>query len=386
MKTIMVTLCIILFLICSVSQATISIEPHKEIPCVYQGHLKTKQSWFGFLANISVISSARMTFELIYPANFCCQKIVFYSDDKINLVNHKLSCYQKFHLSKPEDDQILRLTPKFPWSGCHLIHQSGQSFYICEGGRSFIVEKENTKAGSWYLAVMNCDTIYGLNLQYRFSVYGQVGVCRADLFSKGLNPLSPQTFPVAKAQMRNNEVEDDYLSTTTCTYSGELNTTSNWHGFIANTSIARGGGFQFEFSYPIQMKTQRIILYGPTEVDSLKEGTTCWQKNSAISRKDANERIIELAIHASWNGCVLKNPTTTDAMVVCKGQRHFNDQQKFFIAVSKCDDTIGIYLKYHIHVFAFNGKYCSHSLPIAPTTFSYTWICYILGVIVLNYI
>lgn len=356
-------------------QATKAIKARKEEPCVYEGHLKTKQSWFGFIANVSVINSARMTFEFIYPAHFCCQKIIFYSDDKINLVNHKLSCYQKLHLSKPEQDQILRLTPKFPWSGCHLIHQRGQSFYICEGGRSFIVEKEDSKSGTWYLAVTNCDTMYGLNLQYRICVYGQVGECKASHFSRGLNPLAPQTFPLTKPQLM-NYVSDDL--TRTCTYSGEVNTTSNWFGFIANTSIAHQGGFQFEFSYPLKMKTQNVILYNEKDIEMLSEILSCWQKQNLMRTKNIEEQILELKSFSSLNGCVLKNLSKHDnSMLVCKGERRYEKPQKLFMAVSNCNSEVGLVLTYHIHVHGFDGDVCSSSPPRATPNYA-TFFCLLL--------
>lgn len=32
------------------------------IPCLYEGHLKTDRNWFGFLANITIMTTGRMTF------------------------------------------------------------------------------------------------------------------------------------------------------------------------------------------------------------------------------------------------------------------------------------------------------------------------------------
>ena len=32
------------------------------IPCLYEGHLKTDRNWFGFLANITIMTTGRMTY------------------------------------------------------------------------------------------------------------------------------------------------------------------------------------------------------------------------------------------------------------------------------------------------------------------------------------
>jgi len=87
------------------------------VPCVFEGHLKTDRNWYGYLANISVVTTARMTFQFTYAADRCCQNVLFYTEDQTSIISARMNCWQKEYLLRPEDDQILRLTPRFSWSG-----------------------------------------------------------------------------------------------------------------------------------------------------------------------------------------------------------------------------------------------------------------------------
>jgi len=48
--------------------------------CVYEGHLLTDKNWYGYLANVTVMTTGRLTFEFVYPADKCCQNVLFYSE------------------------------------------------------------------------------------------------------------------------------------------------------------------------------------------------------------------------------------------------------------------------------------------------------------------
>lgn len=127
----------------------------------------------------------RMTFEFIYPAEKCCPNILFYSAAQLSEFNSRSSnCWQKETPLRPDED-ILRLTPRFSWSGCHVTYQGGVRTYVCKGGRSFTVEGQRrhhghglvsdwsdsaAPAASWYIAVSNCASLRGLELQYRIEV------------------------------------------------------------------------------------------------------------------------------------------------------------------------------------------------------------------------
>jgi len=56
------------------------------VPCIHEGHLKTDRNWFGYLANITVIGSGRLTFEFIYPVERCCQNVLFYRQDQLAII------------------------------------------------------------------------------------------------------------------------------------------------------------------------------------------------------------------------------------------------------------------------------------------------------------
>ena len=61
------------------------------VPCVHEGHLKTHSNWFGYLANITIIGSGRLTFEFIYPVERCCQNILFYRQDQLAIIGSSSS-------------------------------------------------------------------------------------------------------------------------------------------------------------------------------------------------------------------------------------------------------------------------------------------------------
>ena len=183
--------------------------------CVYEGHLQTDKNWYGYLANITVVTTGRLTFEFIYPADKCCQNVLFYSEDQLAVINARMSCWDKNEMLRPEFDQILRLTPRFSWSGCHQTYPNNVAMYICKGGRSFTADhhrhqygqhhhdqrqqqqdwRQNRRGGdtvgrsygmwgssndrtahnlnrptTWYIALSNCASLYGLELRYRMEV------------------------------------------------------------------------------------------------------------------------------------------------------------------------------------------------------------------------
>ena len=66
-----------------------------------------------------------------------------------------------------------------------------------------------------------------------------------------------------------------------------------WHGFIANMTLARGGGFRFMFRFPttaqqLSLSTPsalRVLLYGEEDVAKLSAEQMCWQKNAVIRQR-----------------------------------------------------------------------------------------------------
>ena len=195
-----------------------------------------------------------------------------------------------------------------------MTHPSGLSTYHCEGGRSFTVDTMSALSGygqpagssisrpsAWYIAVSNCAALNGLDLRYRLVVYGHVGDCPS--------PDDPVSSSVAGQTVRSSLlIQGDSMSsgrvtlsedgTASCVVKGSINTTSPWHGFIANMSLARGGGFRFRFQFPTSTphtsspSALRVLLYRQEEVAKLSAEQICWQKNAVIRQRHEKDQVI----------------------------------------------------------------------------------------------
>jgi hypothetical protein len=166
--------------------------------------------------------------------------------------------------------------------------------YVCKGGRSFTVDESVRDPVTWYVAVSNCATLYGLDLSYVLEIHGQVGECPqttrrrqpfVDAGSAGggsgsaaaaavrptANTRGRQLFadPAAAStpgkalltareasvvvQQQKGDGSDLIVGTsgddvtqsnsrrpTPCVLEGSVNTSLNWFGFFANLTL-RGG-------------------------------------------------------------------------------------------------------------------------------------------------
>ncbi len=69
----------------------------------------------------------------------------------------------------------------FNFSGHHYANYIILSYrlptYTCEGGRSFTSSSSGEKPTTWYMAVSNCASLMGLELEYRIEVLGHIGDC-----------------------------------------------------------------------------------------------------------------------------------------------------------------------------------------------------------------
>ena len=328
------------------------------LPCVYEGHLRTDRDWYGFLANVTIMTTGRMTFTFTYPADKCCQNVLFYLEDQMSILNARMNCWQKESLLRPEDDQILRLTPRFSWSGCHMSHPNGVSTYVCEGGRSFTTAS-GLGAGptTWYIAVSNCASLMGLELKYRMEIIGHIGECKSP-YKVVTTPdylITPQLSGEPSHAASNTLITDKH-----CVVEGDLNTTKNWHGFLVNVTLNRGGGFRFRFEYPYSRQIQNVILYSDDDVGKVNPKQSCWQREGIIISRNVPDQILDLSFRSSWNGCVSSN-TSSVPQLVCKGERRYNKGRKIYIAVSNCRSRIGLLLKYRLEFFGYTGEPCSGS-------------------------
>ncbi len=349
------TLCLVVILWCCFG----AVPTETVLPCIYEGHLKTDKDWFGFLANITIMHTGRLTFEFNYPADKCCQNVLFYLKEQMAVLNSRMNCWQKEALLRPENDQVLRLTPRFTWSGCHMSHPNGISTYVCAGGRSFTSIGSNNKPTTWYIAISNCASLMGLELYYKIQVIGHIGECKSP-YKIVTTPLYPHAVNVIQD---GSQTMGTLIGNNNCVLEGELNTTDTWHGYIANVSLAPAGGFRFKLSYPYQKQVQNVILYNQEDVDKIQPQHSCWQKEGVIRQRHVPDQILDLSFRSSWNGCVTKN-TTSVLLLVCQGERHFNSKRKLFLAVNNCRSRSGLTLKYRFEFFGYEGNPCSGSSSI----------------------
>ncbi|ESN99822.1 hypothetical protein HELRODRAFT_176588 [Helobdella robusta] len=111
--------------------------------CVISNHLTTDDNFHSFIANITSDTgdnknkmAGHLNFEFIFPAKLCCPNVLFFQHDQLSMINDRLTCWEKENLVKQEEDKLLRLTPKFSWSGCHMVNISNVEHFVCKGGRS----------------------------------------------------------------------------------------------------------------------------------------------------------------------------------------------------------------------------------------------------------
>ena len=327
------------------------------IPCLYEGHLHDSSTWYGYLLNLTMASTGRMSFEFSYPLDMCCQNVLFYHEDQMSIIKSRMNCWQKESLLLPEQDQMLRLTPRFAWSGCHITHPNGLDVMECQGGRSF-ASRVDGRSTSWYLAVSNCPSLKGLDLRYRIIVYGHIGDCKPGVQLIHSNPEDPSpTLSLAQAGTT-SPVLTQVVVDNACIVDGKLNTSTNWYGFIANISLGDGGGFRFKFTYPAEMQVQNVVLYNDMDVLKLRRKQSCWQKEGIIRSRHVPDQIVDLSFRSSWNGCVSKN-TSEGPTLVCQGERRFDKARNLYMAVSNCRSRLGLILTYRLEVTGFQGDLCS---------------------------
>lgn len=326
------------------------------LPCIYEGHLKTKEEWYGFLLNITIMTTGRISYELSYPAEKCCQNLLFYSEEQISIMKTRMNCWDKEALVIQEEHQILRLTPTFPWSGCHLSHPNSIPTYNCQGGRSFTTTSGGERPTTWYIGISNCHSMIGMELTYRIIVVGHIGECKSPYRIEKTTP-APKVEPPEVAEISEGD-NAPLIADKVCVIEGNLNTTKDWYGFFSNISLLRGGSFKFRFSYPYQMQVQNILMYNMQDITKLSEDLGCWQKKGVIRAKNVPEQIIDLSYRASWNGCLTKN-TSAGRTIVCQGQRRFQLPRRIYFAVSNCRSLTGLYLDYHLELTNYAGSMCS---------------------------
>ena len=89
---------------------------------------------------------------------------------------------------------------------------------------------------------------------------------------------------------REDEDDDDV-----CVIEGDVNTTRNWFGFIANLTLARDGWFRFVFTYPYDMQVQNVLLYERDELANLHWDQSCFEKELVIPQLLVPQKILDLS-------------------------------------------------------------------------------------------
>lgn len=256
----------------------------------------------------------------------------------------RTNCWSKEYVLRPEDDQMLRLTPSFSWSGCHTATASGDTMtgrggrdrptdmYVCKGGRSFAVDEARRDPVTWYVAVSNCDTLHGLDLYYFMKVDGHIGPCRPMQMSEmerttsttrrspvinwfppptptpylqqpGSTPAKAGLTPREAALVKDivmfgedgGERDEEEDEEDVCLIEGDVNTTRNWFGFIANLTLAADGWFSFVLTYPYDMQVQNVILYERDELLNLHWDQSCFDKELVIPQLLVPQKILDLS-------------------------------------------------------------------------------------------
>lgn len=140
-----------------------------------------------------------------------------------------------------------------------------------------------------------------------------------------------------------------------CTFEGTLVTESNWYGYLANVTFRNStiNGFSFNFSYPSSYSTETVILYFDDQISNVSRESTCIKKKSVASEQ--NNQLIELSTGQLWSGCSQYNLSNTDGTmdvwIQCKSSRSFRTvrPRKWYIAVSNCDRSKGLWLQYSLN-------------------------------------
>ena len=366
-------LCAAVFTIIASGVLMTSCEFHS-YPCVYHGHLQTEDDWFGFLANITILKSGRISFEFSVPKDSCCAKILFYNEDQMNALTSHDNCWQKEGILRMDDNQLLHLTPSFPWSGCHMVYSNSVATYICKGGRSFrtLHPNQDNVPSRFFIAASNCaQHTPGLDLIYRIELVGHVGEC---IGGYGYGTTTPETV-IGTPQVRQLSPSDrDKLEqdNTDCVVDGTLETTANWHGFIANVTFKATGGFRFRISFPYKRQYQYMLLYNEHDISKFPEKLGCWDRYTMLSTKAVDEQVIRLHERSSKNGCIVENRTVDGQprrFIVCEGKRRFNSKHKIYFAFCNCASKTGQRLQYRFELFNFVDYECSSAQTPRVTSF-----------------
>ena len=396
----------------------------RKISCILEGHLNSKNNWYGYIANVTVKLSASMHFEITYHSDRCCPNILFYLSDEAAMVREFMDCHQKELLLSPRDERMLQLSERNPWAGCQISRdKEGNDIMICKGSRSFSHNFSSFNSlTTWYVAVSDCFSFRGLDLFYRVNIVGNVGEChdisnnhqnyhsefnyysnhrnisfvQMDNLSykainkhatKAINPPDPlshdnnhqiyihsnenfispyfSTDPTQKNVHTPRQALDkrpSFHGSEYCEYVGNVNSSHSWYGFMKNISIKKGGTLKYYFTQPVWAQTQNVILYREEDVVKLDWEMSCWEKEGLIPAMMIKYQIIDMHHRAFWAGCRLVESGRHENLT-CTGLKKFGEEQKVHLSLSNCRSHQGVLLHYRLQIYGHDGA-CSSSLPL----------------------
>ena len=342
----------------------IGLSTSKSQPCVFTGKILSKDSWFGFLANVTFAQSGRLIYRFVYPADTCCAKVLFYDQDQVAKIHDRMNCFQKVSILRDDSDFVLQLTPRFTWSGCHMIHKKGVSYYECEGGRSFIANEAISKS-SWFIAISNCAAIHGIDIDFHLEVLGGVKEChgRYKFFSTTTSNHLPAAGTAQPAYRVGTEASNPTVEEK-CTVEGNLNTTKSYYAYFSNISLKSHGRIVYKFTYPSDRVRENVIIFKKENLNAITSKMSCFDYQGIIPAEDVEQQLITMSKSATWVGCKTDQNSVLGHVIVCTGERKFGTATELYLAASNCWSKNGIYLNYKIDVYGDTGRTCAGTILV----------------------
>ncbi|GLH08468.1 Predicted G-protein coupled receptor (GPCR), partial [Gryllus bimaculatus] len=130
---------------------------------------------------------------------------------------------------------------------------------------------------------------------------------------------------------------------------GELNTYENWAFIERFCFLSAEGKFEYLIEYEKTYSVQKLLLYYDTFdqwASAYFPGLSCEQRESLA--KMSRKQIVNLTDQVPSSGCETIRTTGQRYLVRCHESRRFNSarQRWWFIAVSNCNSSKGLSLKY----------------------------------------
>uniref|UniRef100_A0AC35FBQ3 GPR180/TMEM145 transmembrane domain-containing protein n=1 Tax=Panagrolaimus sp. PS1159 TaxID=55785 RepID=A0AC35FBQ3_9BILA len=124
-----------------------------------RGILTSEKNWVYLDRFCFVSQKGKFSYEFQYPASFAVESMYMYYDTADQwkaAYNGSLTCQQRENILKPDNNQIIPLTPNAAFEDgakCIEITRFNNTWYWCKGERSFF----SMRPRWWYIAIGNCD-------------------------------------------------------------------------------------------------------------------------------------------------------------------------------------------------------------------------------------